>query len=282
MAATAALREKIYRAYMDFFDGAEKKRRWNPFHDIPWDRHDPARNSEDKAVCVETFCGVELYVPDYTSNGFQLTREIFGQAWFQANWGYEESKHALVFREYLTRTGHRTAEQYLAFEEKILGRTWNLPFRTRRQMTCYGALQEVATYLIYRAQRDRARAEGDALLEAIYYYVSRDEAAHMGFYREVLLLEAEDDRPGTLADLAHVLMHFRMPGVGLVPEYEARLATSGVGITPQQFLEFGIFPTLRKLGTSRSELLAIRRAQLASEETRPPVREDVATAVTAG
>jgi acyl-[acyl-carrier-protein] desaturase len=265
MPASVALREKIYRAYMEFFDSAERKRRWNPFSDIPWEKLDPSRNDEDKAVCAETFCGVELYVPDYTANGFNLTREVFGHAWFQANWGYEESKHALVFREYLTRSGMRTLEQYLAFEKAILAKVWNLPFHTRRQMTCYGALQEAATYLIYKVQRERARESGDGLLEAIYFYISRDEAAHMGFYRDVLVLELEEDREGTLADLAHVLAHFRMPGVGLVPEYEKRMETGGVGITSQQFLEFGIFPTLRKLGTSRIELARARAAAQAGK-----------------
>ncbi len=282
MTVSNALRESMYRAYMEFFDTAEKKRRWSPLSDIPWEKHDPTKNSEEKAICVETFCGVELYVPDYTSNGFNLTREIFGQAWFQANWGYEESKHALVFREYLIRSGQRTLDEYLAFERKITDLTWNLPFHTRRQMTVYGALQEAATYLIYREQRERARAQGDALLESIFFYVSRDEAAHMGFYRNVLLLELEEDRPGTLRDLAHVLAHFRMPGVGLVPEYEQRLQTGGVGITSQQFLEHGIFPTLRRLGTSRTELLQLRRAQREQDAAKDPAPTAVAVAQSAG
>ena len=255
----------MYRAYMEFFDSAERKRRWNPLRDIPWDLLDVSKNHEDKAVRAETFCGVELYVPDYTANGFNLTRSIFGHAWFQANWGYEESKHALVFREYLVRSGLRTQEQYDAFEDRILARVWNLPFHTRRQMTCYGALQEAATYLIYRVQREQARREGDALLESIYFHVSRDEAAHMGFYRQVLRFEAEEDREGTLGDLAHVLHSFRMPGVGLIPEYDDRLAVDGVGVTPQMFLELGVYPTLRMLGTSRTELVRIRRAALARD-----------------
>lgn len=265
MGASPRIREKMYRAYMEFFDSAERKRRWNPLRDIPWDKLDPSKNSEQKAICAETFCGVELYVPDYTANGFNLTRSLFGHAWFQANWGYEESKHALVFREYLVRSGLRTQEQYDAFEDRILGQVWNLPFHTRRQMTCYGALQEAATYLIYRAQREQAGREGDELLETLYFLVSRDEAAHMGFYRQVLQFEAEEDRQGTLEDLAHVLHHFRMPGVGLIPGYDDRLQVEGVGVTSQIFLELGVYPTLRKLGVTRTELVKARRAVLARE-----------------
>lgn len=257
MAVSLTHREKMYRAYMEFFDIAERKRRWHPINDIPWEKLDPSKNTEEKAICTETFCGVELYVPDYTANGFNLTRSIFGHAWFQANWGYEESKHGLSFREYLIRSGLRTPEQYAEFEQKIFAQAWNLPFHTRRQMTCYGALQESATFLIYRDQLKKARQEGDEVLEKIYFYVSRDEAAHMGFYIKVLQLELEDDREGTLEDLAHVVYHFQMPGVGLIPEYDQRLGVDGVGISSQQFLQKGIFPLLKAVGTSRRELVKL-------------------------
>jgi acyl-[acyl-carrier-protein] desaturase len=267
MTATLTHREKMYRAYMEFFDVAERKRRWHPFNDIPWDKLDPSQNTEEKAICAETFCGVELYVPDYTANAFNLTRQIFGLAWFEACWGYEESKHGLTFREYLVRSGLRTEEQYAEFEQKILAKVWNLPFHTPRQMSCYGALQESATFLIYRVQLEKARQEGDEVLEKIYSYISKDEAAHMGFYIKVLQFEMEEDREGTLADLAHVIYHFEMPGVGLIPEYEERLAVEGVGITSQQFLQKGIFPLLKAVGTNRREMVRMLH-QKKNQETQ--------------
>ena len=55
---------------------------------------------------------------------------------------------------------------------------WKLPFSSRRQMACYGALQEAATFLAYKVQKDLAIVEGDQVLEAIFALVSRDEAAH--------------------------------------------------------------------------------------------------------
>jgi acyl-[acyl-carrier-protein] desaturase len=262
MSATLTQREKMYRAYCEFFDTGEKKRRWNPFSDIPWEKLNPALNTEEDAVCLETFCGVELYVPDYTENGFRLTRDLFGAAWFEATWGYEESKHALAYREYLIRSGLRTEEQYNAFEDKIFGKVWKLPFPTRRQVNCYGALQESATYLIYATQREKAKQNGNEVLEKIYFLISRDEAAHRGFYQKVLQFELEEDYEGALADLATVVFNFQMPGVGLIPEYEERLKVMGVGISPQYFLQHGVFPLLRALGTSRAELTkAYRRAQ---------------------
>jgi acyl-[acyl-carrier-protein] desaturase len=267
------MREQVYRAYHEFFDAAERKRRWHPFHDLPWEKMDRSKNTEQDAVCIETFCGVELYVPDYTANGFRLTRDSFGHGWFQANWGYEESKHSLAFREYLIQSGLRTQEQYDAFEDKIFSVVWTLPFQTRRQMNCYGALQESATYLIYQAQKEKAKKKGNELLEQMYFFISRDEAAHMGFYRKILQLEMAEDRDGTIDDLAHVVSHFAMPGVEVIPEYHDRLAIEGVGITSDHFLLHGIFPLLKALGTTRSELVRSVRKQRLANAAQVPTAE---------
>ncbi len=145
-------------------------------------------------------------------------------------------------------------------------------------MTCYGALQEAATYLIYEAQKKKAREEGDELLEQIFFYISRDEAAHQGFYKKVLIYELEDDREGTLADLAHVVFNFVMPGVALIPEYERRLAVDGVGITPQHFLNRGIFPLLKSVGTSRQELIRIYSQQKQATRAATPQETPLAAA----
>ena len=246
----------MYRAYLEFFEVAETKRRWNMFNDVPWDALDSSDGGEQKAASIETFCAEELYLPDYSAGGVELTRSMFGAAWFQACWSYEESKHGLVFREYLTRSGLRSEVEFAAFEDRVFSKVWRLPFQTRRQMACYGALQEAATYLAYKAQKDKAVDEGDKVLEAIFFFLSRDEAAHAGFYRTVVELELDEDRSGTLADLAFVIANFKMPGDGLIPDYQERLRTTGAGISARTFLERGLLPTLRTLGTSRAELKA--------------------------
>ncbi len=277
MSAAPSFREQVYRAYHEFFDTAEKKRRWHPFHDLPWEKMDKTKNTEEDAVCIETFCGVELYVPDYTANGFRLTRDSFGHAWFQANWGYEESKHSLAFREYLIQSGLRTQEEYDKFEDQIFAKVWMLPFPTRRMMNCYGALQESATYLIYQAQKEKARRNGNELLEKIYYYISRDEAAHMGFYRKILMLELAEDYEGALADLAYVVSHFQMPGVEVIPEYEKRLSIEGVGISSNHFLIHGILPLLKSFGVSRSDLIKEIRRQRLEKSGQPAANQPEAS-----
>lgn len=256
MSKSPAFREAVYREYLEFFERAERNRRWNVFNDIPWDQLKPETYDEDAALNAETFVGVEMYLPDYVSRGINVVRETFGQAWFSANWAYEESKHALALREYLVRSGQRSKEQMFAYEEVILSKQWNLPFATARQMTFYGAVQEQATFMMYKHQLELARGRGDVVLEAIYGHVSKDEAAHADFYRRVTALELEEDRAGSILDMAHVFKHFRMPADDLVPDYGARTEvmrkTGGVDRTV--FLKEVWFPTLKKLGITREEV----------------------------
>ena len=116
-------KEKFYRAYMDFFETAERKRRWNLFDDMPWDKLSPGMNSEARAVRIETYCAEEMFLPDYTEAGNELLRGVFGLAWFQNAWSYEESRHGLVFREYLIRSGLRTQAQFDKLEvRRVLAR----------------------------------------------------------------------------------------------------------------------------------------------------------------
>lgn len=261
-----AYREKINRSYMEFFELAERRRRWNVFNDVPWELAETTPANFEAALCAETFCGVEMYLPDYVAQGINVLRDTFGHAWFQANWGYEESKHALTLRMYLLKTGQRSEEQIAAFEEAILEKRWNKPFHTARQMTIYGAIQEQATFVIYRKQLEAARARGDALLERIYTHIAKDEAAHAAFYREVTQLCLEEDREGTLADLGHVFAHFEMPGVELVPEYDSRVEIMRkAGIDRSVFLTRVWMPMLKELGVGRAELGRARRAQVAAQ-----------------
>ena len=95
----ATIRERMYQIYLDFLRTAETKRHWSVFDDIPWDRLDIAKASDGIARRVEIFCAEEMYVPDYSAGGLELLRSMFGGAWFQIRWAFEESMHGLAFRE---------------------------------------------------------------------------------------------------------------------------------------------------------------------------------------
>ena len=99
---------EMWQLFRDFFDLAERRRRWRVADDIPWNECNPALKPVIADV-VETFCAVELYLPDYSAKILPKVRHSKSRSWFYANWGYEESKHSLVLQEWLMRSGHRTA-----------------------------------------------------------------------------------------------------------------------------------------------------------------------------
>ena len=258
--------DNVYRLYLDFLETAEHKRRWTIFEDIPWERLDGVVALEDNAKRVEIFCAEEMYIPDYASNGIDLLRSMFGMAWFQTRWAFEESQHGLVFREYLVRSGLRTVAEFEDLQSSVVASKWKMPFETARRMVCYGAIQEATTFLAYNSQRRIAQDAGDPVLEAIYFHVGRDEAAHSGFYRQVIELELTSDRAGTIEDLAHVIANFKMPGEGLIPKYKERLRSTGAGISPREYLERVILPLLSSLQITRAELKSLSPLKLDPRE----------------
>jgi acyl-[acyl-carrier-protein] desaturase len=230
------------------------------FDDIPWDRVDSCPRDPMLARCAETFCGVEMYLPDYVGQGINVMRDCFGRAWFLANWGYEESKHSLALREYLRRTGQRTDEQIVAFEREILGRQWKMPFTTARQMSCYGLVQELTTYVFYKKHKQLALTRGDDVLATIYGLVARDEVAHFGFYAAVTRVLLEEDADGTKRDLAHVFKNFTMPAYDLVPDYEERVKLMReAGMDRNAFVDEVWLPALKAVGVTRAELAGLAR-----------------------
>jgi acyl-[acyl-carrier-protein] desaturase len=257
-----ALQEKVYRLYATFFDKAEQERRWNPYRDPPWDKI--RKDVPEQLVMVaETFCCVESYLPDYVAKGINIVRPYFGQAWFAANWGYEESKHSIALIEWLMRSGARTPEQVFDLQNQLMENQWDLPFNTARQMTIYGCFQEMATFVIYVKQEQRSKEMGDECLATIFRLNARDEIAHCRFYEDVVKVLLEEDRPGTLRDIAHVAKHFEMPGVGIVPDYEDRVQVMREEgkVDRGVFLQKVFFPVLKYLGVTRQELQAAAYAQ---------------------
>ncbi|WP_280464622.1 acyl-ACP desaturase [Nocardia brasiliensis] len=254
------LRESFHRTYMTFFENAERTRRWNPFNDIDWDGLDTARSDAQLATNAETFCGVELFLPDYLNTHLELFGRNYAQAWFAANWGYEESKHALALREYLHRSGQRTQEQLHDYADAVLAKRWERPYASPREMLIYGMIQELTTFVVYRSQRTLADETGHSVLADIYRIIGRDEMAHTKFYQHMVALLLDEDRAGTLVDLAHVLRTFRMPAEQLLPDPEARsVLMRSTGINAQVYLRDIVAPTLSALHLTRHDLPAPTR-----------------------
>src|SRR5918995_4834036 len=157
------IEKQFFDSFLKFFHQAEERRRWNIERDIPWDKVN-RETSERTAKIVESFSAVEMFLPDYTSKMLHMIRRSRGRAWFQANWGYEESKHSLTLDRWLIASGNRTPEQMESYAASLLGEEWELPFDHPRQMIIYTMIQELATWVNYKKLREQAQREGDECL----------------------------------------------------------------------------------------------------------------------
>lgn len=269
--AQAQMEDFFYRELLKYLKLAEEKRRWNVFKDIPWDAANP-ETSDQLAHCVETFCAVEMYLPDFTSKLLQMIRRSRGRAWFHVNWGYEESKHSLALETWLVASGHRTEKQREDYQNAILGAEWELPFDHPRQMVIYTMIQELATFWNYRNLEKTAAREKDLALVSALRVISVDERVHYNFFRNVVKQWMRLDDRGTVEDIKYVFEHFSMPGDNQIPNYKesARiLATSGI-YGPREYVKLVKNPILEdlKLDKGFNRLEANEARDRANEEER--------------
>ncbi len=261
------IEDAILKEYMRFFEIAEGRRRWNLFTDIPWNEVN-REASENLGDFVEQFCGVELYLPDYTSKITQMIRKSRGRAWFMANWGYEESKHSLSLESWLVRSGKRTQEGVEDFSDVIFENEWDLPFSEPRQIMIYGMVQELATHVNYKRLRDMATAEGDNALATLLRFIAIDEMAHFSFYRDIVRLYMALDEDNTKADIAFVFKNFAMPAQYIVPnarERAERMAAVGL-YGPREYIKLVKEPIEKALGLGNVKQL---QRQYLDAEGRP-------------
>jgi acyl-[acyl-carrier-protein] desaturase len=246
---------KIYRLYREYFDRAEKKRRWSLKDDIPWQK---CNNALDPAIAdvVQTFCCVELYLPDYLGKLLPQVRANRGRAWMLANWGYEESKHSMALGDWLLRSNARSDEQMTDIEREVFAYEWDLPHDNAKAMVCYTMVQELATWLHYYNLRAIIGEKGDPALYQVLTLVSIDERAHYDFFRKVVQLYLEDDRAGTLEQLRRVLNNFAMPAVHLLYDGRQRVqAVKELRIFDYDIYYYKVFePIISALGVTKAEL----------------------------
>jgi acyl-[acyl-carrier-protein] desaturase len=220
---STGLEEAYYRLFREFFDLAERRRRWSIADDIPWDQVNRALAPHIASV-VESFCAVELFLPDYIVKILPVLRKSRGRAFFHANWGYEEAKHSLALGEWLVRSGQRTEEQLADLETHVYEHEWNLPHDSPLGMVLYAMTQELATWLSYRNLRARVDEHGDPALSKLLGLISTDERCHHDFYRRIALLYLERDHAGTITELRRVIQTFAMPALGLLSDSRQRRA----------------------------------------------------------
>jgi len=249
--------QAISRHFREYFDLAEKKRRWSIREDIPWGQCNRSLNPAVADV-VETFCAVELYLPDYSAKILPKVRHSKSRSWFYANWGYEESKHSLALGDWLLQSGHRSEEYMADLEAKVFAREWNLPQDHHLGMLVYAMVQEEATFVNYRNLRDRVKAlGGDPALEKMLQLMSIDEKAHHSFFRDCLRIYMEFDRPAVVEQMRRVMNEFQMPAIhDLLDDSPRRVAA----VRSLELFDADVYfreiyrPLLIELGVTRAEM----------------------------
>jgi acyl-[acyl-carrier-protein] desaturase len=248
------LESALYRLYRSFFDRAEKKRRWSLQEDIPWDQCNPNLNPV-VADLVETFCAVELHLPDYLANAMRCFQKSRARAWFYANWGYEESKHSLALGDWLLRSGSRTEEEMADLEGRVCDHPWNVPHDSVVAMTAYAMVQELSTGLVYRNLRHHL-GDDDPALARLLGFLSVDEQAHYNFFLKSVQLFLDHDRDATLSQLRRVMHGFTMPAVDQMADGIQRAAAiRDLHVFDGDMYVNEVYkPILTALGITRAEL----------------------------
>lgn len=251
----AGFEKETYRLFRQFFQTAERKRRWSLENDIPWDKCSKSLNPAIADV-VESFCAVELFLPDYLGSMLPSLHGSRGLSWFAFNWGYEESKHSLALEDWLLKSGVRTESQLDDVQKLCADYRWNLPEDSRVAMACYTMAQELATAVAYRNLAAMFGPQDDPALHRLLDFITVDERAHYGFYRRLVQLHLQADRAGTIEQLKRVLHNFSMPAIGMIADGQQRMARiRDLHIMDEDvYLRDVYMPTLAALGIERHEM----------------------------
>ena len=251
------LESRMWHLFREFFDLAERRRRWKVADDIPWDECNPSLKSVIADV-VETFCAVELYLPDYSAKILPQVRHSKSRSWFYANWGYEESKHSLALGDWLLKSGHRSEEYMADLERRVFAREWDLPQDDHLAMLVYAMVQEESTFVNYRNLRDRVKdLGGDPALEKMLQFMAVDEKAHHSFFRDCISLYLEFDRAAVIDQMRRVMNEFQMPAIhDLLDDNQRRVAA----VRELALFDADVYfrevyrPLLEELGVTRHEM----------------------------
>jgi acyl-[acyl-carrier protein] desaturase len=246
--------ERVDALFWEFFDKSEDpdawNRRWVISRDIDWQAVTNERLDENLTSLLETFYAVESYLPDFAGKGLTFYRRLLGLAHNHINWSYEELKHSRALELVMLRSGARTRKQVLDFSRSVWREVWMSPFNTPRRMIAYAAIQEKATHRNYEQLRSVALQQGATGAAGAIRLISKDEAFHHAFYRDVMKLYLEYDEVNTARDLLYVATHFQMPAQHLLPDSVSRIRSLARNriVSKRSMRDESIIPTIKSIG----------------------------------
>jgi len=178
--------------YPEIFQSLEQAR-WSLANDIPWERFERARLSEEQAQTLKMNAITEWSALPATEMFLRDNRDDSDFSAFMSVWFYEEQKHALVLLEYL----RRFRPDLLPTEEELHAVRFAFdpapPLETLMLHFC-GELRLTQWY------RRAAEWHQEPVIRHIYELIAKDEARHGGAYLRYMRRAVE--REGDVARAA--------------------------------------------------------------------------------
>lgn len=272
------LQRRLWSGFREFFRKAERKRRWNLEDDIPWHLAKPA-SSQAIVTVLESFCAVELFLPDYVGKALPMFRNNRTWSWSHMNWGYEEAKHSMALSDWLVKSGHRSEDYVAELATRLLQNEWELPDKDGPvSMLMYAMVQELATWLNYRNLRNHVSEQDDPCLWTLLGLIQVDERAHHSYYKDVIKIFLEVDRAGSIEKLKNVLHNFSMPATHLLGDTrQLKADIEALDIFSVDIFYRDVYlALLTDLGVSRHEMRSPRTPKK-SDPAEVPLQQTLAT-----
>jgi hypothetical protein len=160
--------------YPELFRSLEQAR-WNLADDVPWDRFDAARLSDEQAETIRLNAITEWSALPATEMFLRDNRDDADFSAFMSVWFFEEQKHALVLMEYLRR--FRPA--LVPSEEELQAVRFEFDPAPALETLMLHFCGEVRLTQWYR----RAAAwHSEPVIRTIYELIAADEGRHAGAY----------------------------------------------------------------------------------------------------
>ena len=245
---------------------------WNPHDYVPWSRgrdfaflggqdwrpEDSQLDEVAKAAMV-----VNLLTEDNLPSYHREIALRFGLngAWGQwvGQWTAEEGRHSIALRDYLvvTRGVDPDALERLRISHTAAG--YDSGDKTVLQALVYVSFQELATRI---SHRNTGRASGCPIAEQLLTRIATDENLHMVFYRNLVRAALDIAPDATMEAIAHEVINFQMPGLGMPGFAENALIIAKAGIYDlRAHLDDVLRPVLRHWNVFERDDLTGRGAQ---------------------
>ncbi|MGB0127268.1 MAG: ferritin-like domain-containing protein [Rhodocyclaceae bacterium] len=182
--------------YPELFKSLESAR-WNLQSDVPWDRFDAAKLSDEQALTIKMNAITEWSALPATEMFLRDNRSDSDFSAFMSIWFYEEQKHSLVLMEYLQRFRPDLVPTEAELDEVRFEFDPAPPLETLMLHFC----GEVRLTQWYRCA---SQWHAEPVIKHIYDLISRDEARHGGAYLRYMKQAIERFGDGARAAFAKI------------------------------------------------------------------------------